>query len=139
MNGRRRRPKARLLRSDAKFIATVAGVAFAAFVGTMFFTRAGEVQTAQAAAPVYDFGCDVAYVNDGDTLRCADGTRVRIHGISARETDGTCAPGHPCSPASAEVSKAALTRLAGHHVNCIQTGTAVVWDRFNRERPICRA
>ncbi len=158
------RPKPRLLRSTAKFYGVVGMVAAAAFGGTMFLTRGGEVQKAQAAAPVYDFGCDVAYVNDGDTLRCTDGTRVRIHGISARETDGSCAPGHPCSPASAEVSKAALERLAGRHVNCIQTGTsynrvtaicdneqgveincamvesgaAVVWEKFNRQRAICR-
>lgn len=161
----KRRPKARLLRSDAKFIATVAGVALAAFVGTMIWPRGGEVETAQAAAPSYDFACDVAYVNDGDTLRCEDGTRVRIHAIAARESDNTCSPGHPCPTASADESKAALERLAGDRITCIQTGTsykrvtaichnvsgveincamvrsgaAVVWDRYNRERPICRS
>lgn len=165
MNGRQRRPKARLVRSDAKFIATVAGVALAAFVGTMIWPRGGEVETAQAAAPSYDFACDVAYVNDGDTLRCEDGTRVRIHAIAARESDNTCSPGHPCPTASADESKAALERLAGDRITCIQTGTsykrgtaichnvsgveikcamvrsgaAVVWDRYNRERPICRS
>lgn len=163
MNGRRRRPKARFLRSDAKFIATVAGVAFAAFVGTMVWPRGGEVETAQAAAPAYDFACDVAYVNDGDTLRCEDGTRVRIHAIAARESDNTCSPGHPCPTASADESKAALERLAGDRITCIQTGTsykrvtaichnvsgveincamvqtgaAALWDKFNRERAIC--
>lgn len=120
----KRRPKARLLRSDAKFIATVAGVALAAFVGTMIWPRGGEVETAQAAAPSYDFACDVAYVNDGDTLRCEDGTRVRIHAIAARESDNTCSPGHPCPTASADESKAALERLAGDRITCIQTGTS---------------
>lgn len=159
----KRRPKARLLRSDAKFIATVAGVALAAFVGTMIWPRGGEVETAQAAAPSYDFACDVAYVNDGDTLRCEDGTRVRIHAIAARESDNTCSPGHPCPTASADESKAALERLAGDRITCIQTGTsykrvtaichnvsgveincamvqtgaAALWDKFNRERPLC--
>lgn len=141
-----KRAKRRLRRSDAKFVGMVAVVA-----------------PAYAAAPAYDFACDVAYVNDGDTLRCEDGTRVRFHAISARETDGTCSPGHPCSPASAGESKAALERLAGSRITCVQTGksyervtaichnisgveincamvrsgAAVVWDRYNRERAIC--
>ena len=83
--------------------------------------------------------------------------------LRARLT-GRGAPGHPCSPATPEVSKAMLERLAGRHVNCIQTGTsynrltaicdneqgveincamvesgaAVVWDKFNRQQSICR-
>lgn len=153
-------------RSDAKFLGTVIAVAVAAFAGTMLWPRGEEVQTAQAAtARSYDFACDVRYVTDGDTLRCTDGTRVRLHAISARETDGTCSPGHPCSPASAEASKAALERLAGRRINCVQigtsynrvtaicdnaagveincamvrTGAAVVWDRYNQQRAICRA
>ena len=132
----------------------------------MLWTRDGQIAPAQAAAPVraYDFECDVAYVNDGDTLRCEDGTRVRFHAISARETDGTCSPGHPCSPASAGESRAVLERLAGSRITCVQTGksyervtaichnisgveincamvrsgAAVVWDRYNRQRAICQ-
>lgn len=153
------------MRSEAKFIGTVIAVAVAAFAGTLIWPRGEEVHSAQAAAPVYDFACDVRYVTDGDTLRCEDGTRVRLHAISAREADGTCSPGHPCSPASATESKAALERLAGDRITCVETGTsynrvtaichnisgveincamvrsgaAVVWDRYNRERPICRA
>ncbi len=118
---------------------------------------------ALAAIPAYDFVCDVAYVNDGDTLRCIDGTRVRIHAIAARETDNSCSPGHPCPSASASESKAALTRLAGNRITCVQTGksyervtaichnmsgveincamvesgAAEVWDKFNRQRAIC--
>lgn len=150
-------------RREAKFYGAVGLIAVCAFVATMVVTR-GEGQPAQAMSRTYDFGCDVRYVTDGDTLRCMDGTRVRLHAISARESDGTCSPGHPCSSASAEVSKAALVRLAGSHIECIRTGSsynrvtaicdnaagveincamvqsgaAVVWDRFNRERAICR-
>ena len=160
-----KRTKRRVRKSDAKFVSTVAFAAVAAFAVTMMWPRGGEVQPAYATAIAFDFACDVAYVNDGDTLRCEDGTRVRLHAISARETDGSCSPGHPCSPASAGESKAALERLAGERITCIQTGTsykrvtaichnisgveincamvrsgaAVVWDRYNRERPICRA
>ena len=42
------------------------------------------------------FECHVSEVHDGDTLRCADGTRVRLHAVAAREIDGSCSPGHPC-------------------------------------------
>ncbi len=164
MNGRGRGPKPRLLRSEARFFGAVAAVAVAAFSGTMLWTRGAEVQIAQAAtAPAYDFACEVAYVNDGDTLRCTDGTRVRIHAIAARETDNSCSPGHPCPTASHSESKAALERLAGRRINCVrigasynrvtaicdnergveincamvQTGAAAIWDKFNRQRAIC--
>lgn len=112
-----------------------------------------------------DFMCTVAKVNDGDTLRCADGTRVRLHAVAARESNETCSPGHPCPSASAAAATSALTRMVagqtlacmetgtsynrvtaicwtpqGVEVNCamIKSGTTVVWDRFNRETPICR-
>ena len=72
------------------------------------------------------------YVNDGDTLRCQDGRRVRLHAIAARETVGSCSPGHPCPSASASASKAALvgaTRSAskelaprGIRVNAVSPG-----------------
>lgn len=165
----KRRPKQRLLRSEAKFLGTVAVVAAVGFGGTILWpwSAVAPIQaTATAPAPAfaYDFACDVDYVNDGDTLRCRDGRRVRIHAIAARETDNSCSPGHPCPTASAATSKAALTRLAGSRITCIQTGTsyervtaicqnasgveincamvesgaAVLWDRFNRQHPICR-
>lgn len=152
-------------RSEARFIATVALVAVAAFGGTMLWPRSADLRSPQGATAGYDFACDVAHVNDGDTLRCQDGTRVRLHAIAARETDGSCSPGHPCPTASAETSTAALTRLAGDRITCIRTGqsyarvtaichntsgveincamvqsgAALVWDRFNRQRAICRS
>lgn len=120
------------------------------------------------AAPMAgaDFTCRVSKVNDGDTLRCADGTRVRLHAVAARESDNSCSPNHPCPTASAASATQALTNLAagqtlscletgqsynritaicwtpqGVEINCamIQSGTTVVWDRFNRENPICRS
>lgn len=161
----KRRSREPAKRSDVKFISIIALAAVAAFAGTMLWPRSAERASAQAAMPAYDFACDVAYVNDGDTLRCRDGTRVRLHAIAARETDGSCSPGHPCPAASAAMSRAALTGLAGHRITCIQTGTsfdrvtaichngtgveincamvergaALIWDRFNRQRAICQA
>ena len=116
--------------------------------------------------PSAGFSCKVTRVTDGDTLRCADGTRVRLHAVSARESDETCSPGHPCPSASAASAARTLTEIvegktlscekvgtsynritavcwtpANTEVNCamIQSGTAMIWDRFNRQRAICRS
>lgn len=113
-----------------------------------------------------DFTCRVQRVNDGDTLRCADGTRVRLHAISAREVDETCSQGHPCPAASAAASTAYLRRMVQNRtlqcqtlgqsyervtaicwtpdqteVNCamVSSGNAALWPRFHRETPICQA
>ena len=163
----KRRSKTKARRTTARFIATVAVVAVAAFAGTLLWPRSVTLTAASAEAETgaYDFACKVAYVNDGDTLRCEDGTRVRLHAIAARETDGSCSPGHPCPSASAADSTSAPTRLAGRRITCIRTGqsyqrvtaichnssgveincamvesgAAVLWDRFNRQAAICRA
>ncbi|WEK57324.1 MAG: nuclease [Candidatus Brevundimonas phytovorans] len=111
-----------------------------------------------------DLSCRVAAVHDGDTLRCQDGARIRLHAVAARETDETCAPGHPCPAASAAAATRALKRLTegrdlacrttgrsydrvtaicwtpdGTEVNCamIRSGTTVVWPRYNRQTPLC--
>ena len=160
----KRRSKTKARRTTARFIATVVVVAMASFAGTMWWPRSAAMTSPQDEMPAYNFACDVAYVNDGDTLRCRDGTRVRLHAIAARETDGSCSPGHPCPTTSAAASTAALTRLAGNRITCIRTGqsyervtaichntsgvevncamvqsgAALIWDRFNRHEPICR-
>ena len=115
--------------------------------------------------PAYGrFLCDVSSITDGDTLRCADGTRIRLHAVAARESDETCKSGHPCPSASAASATAMLSQLAsGQTLQCEQTGTSynrvtaicwnqqnteincamvnsgttVVWPRFNAQRPIC--
>ena len=168
-----------------RFAVAVAGVAAASFLTVVYwpldddFERLvpkveqmlavepePEPETGLAAPTADRFVCDVAYVNDGDTLRCEDGTRIRLHAVAARETDGACSPGHPCPTASAASATAELRRLAGNRmitcerigqsynrvtaicwtpadveINCamIRSGTTVVWDRFNRERAICQS
>jgi endonuclease YncB( thermonuclease family) len=109
--------------------------------------------------------CRVASVTDGDTLRCLDGVRIRLHAVAARELDGSCSPGHPCPAASAEAATRELRRLAagqslscsptgrsynrvtaicwttsGTEINCamVRSGTALLWTRFDREQPLCR-
>jgi endonuclease YncB( thermonuclease family) len=67
------------------------------------------------------FPCHVVAVHDGDTMRCADGTRVRLQGIDANELDGTC---HTvCARQTALQARATLTRLAlGRTAHCASTG-----------------
>lgn len=116
-----------------------------------------------ALSEVGEFGCTVFSVTDGDTFRCselgADGRqiRVRVAGISARETDGSCRPGNPCPAATAEEATADMRRLVsgqalvcrangasyrrvvafcrrqdGLDVSCamVQGGTALRWEQF---------
>lgn len=125
----------------------------------------GSAQLPPPTRPQGDLTCVVASITDGDTLRCRDGTRIRLHAVAARERDGSCSPGHPCPPASAQAATNELRRLAGgktlscrstgesynrvtaicwtadgSEINCamVRSGTALVWDRFNRESPLCR-
>jgi endonuclease YncB( thermonuclease family) len=81
------------------------------------------------------FLCPVASVHDGDSLRCADGRRVRLAAIAAREIDGNrCQPGHPCPDASAQAARDALRRLTiGRRLVCVMDGTS-----FNRTVGWCR-
>lgn len=65
------------------------------------------------------FTCTPTAVWDGDgPVWCEEGPKVRLAGISAREMDGTCSPGHPCTKAGALQARDALVRLIGR-----QTGT----------------
>lgn len=136
--------------------------------GILVEAPGSEAPARQEAKPPSDegmtFECEVASVHDGDTLRCRDGTRIRLHAISARERDETCSPGHPCPAATAEAATVELGRLVlgrtlacqstgrsynritaicwtdeGTEVNCamVRSGTALVWERFNRQEPIC--
>ncbi len=156
------------------FIAAVAGVVIIAFAAALLAPiprwQLPQLPTKSPAEPAPFpagvFRCRVSYVNDGDTLRCADGTRVRLHAVAARESDGTCSPGHPCPQASAGAATAQLRSLVsgqtitcqktgvsyervtaichnelGVEVNCamVESGAALVWPRFHQQRPICRS
>lgn len=60
------------------------------------------------------FACTPTRVWDGDgPIWCAEGPRVRLAGIAAREIDESCKPGHPCPSASGVVARDALVRLLG--------------------------
>lgn len=141
---------------DRRFVAGFVSV-FVLIAGVFVFmaTRPG----AGAQAPSDVFICQVASVHDGDTLRCSDGTRIRLSGINARESDGSCSTGHPCPEETAEAARAMLENHAlGRRLHCrrvgasynrivawcaeggrdlscamIGTGTAVRWPRHDPE------
>lgn len=55
--------------------------------------------------------CIVAHVPDGDSIRCADGTRLRLAAIDAPEM-GRCRRGRICAPGDPRASRDNLRRLA---------------------------
>jgi endonuclease YncB( thermonuclease family) len=92
---------------------------------TDFGVRTPGVPSAgqMSQGPVGRFACRVAYVHDGDTFRCADGTRIRLSGIDAPEMPGACRPGRSCAPGNPYQAKAALAALIdGRTVQCEPAG-----------------
>jgi endonuclease YncB( thermonuclease family) len=70
------------------------------------------------------FSCSVASITDGDTLRCKDGTRVRIAGIDAPEVS-SCRKGRECVAGDGQASKRALAAMAaGRTLSCRRVGTS---------------
>jgi len=69
------------------------------------------------------FTCRVVSVHDGDTMRCADGTRIRLQGIDANELDGTCH--HACARGAADQARRGLEALVlRKSTKCTSTGTS---------------
>lgn len=60
------------------------------------------------------FACTPVRVWDGDgPIWCAEGPKVRLAAVAAREMDGSCRRGHPCPRASAHAARDELVRLLG--------------------------
>lgn len=72
------------------------------------------------------FGCTVASVHDGDTLRCLDGTRVRLAGIDAPELAGCRGRrGRICVAWDGQASRRALAGMVqGRTLACRRVGTS---------------
>ncbi len=82
---------------------------------------------AAALAAGLTFTCTLTRVWDGDgPVWCAEGPKVRLAGIAAREMDGTCRPGHPCPAASATAARDRLVRLLGGPQGRSREGHVVV-------------
>lgn len=74
-----------------------------------------------------EFTCTPTRVWDGDgPIWCAEGPRVRLSGIAAREIDGTCRDNQPCPRAGAEEARDALVRLVGRPVGRSAEGHVLV-------------
>lgn len=74
------------------------------------------------------FTCTPVAVWDGDgPIWCAEGPRIRLSGIAAREIDdGSCRPGHPCPAASGRVARDHLVHLLGGARGRLSTGHVAV-------------
>jgi endonuclease YncB( thermonuclease family) len=77
------------------------------------------------------FTCTPVAVWDGDgPIWCAEGPRIRLHGIAAREVkraggaivDAGCKPGHPCGSVSGVVARDRLVALLGGARGALPTG-----------------
>lgn len=73
------------------------------------------------SAAIVPSGDDFTYtpvaVWDGDgPIWCAEGPHVRLAGIAARETDGSCRTNQPCPAADPKVSRDALVSLLGEPI-----------------------
>jgi endonuclease YncB( thermonuclease family) len=74
-------------------------------------------------APGTQFTCTPVAVWDGDgPIWCAEGPRVRLAGIAARELDGTCRPGHPCPAVTGIAARDRLVVLLGGARGSLPTG-----------------
>jgi len=60
------------------------------------------------------FTCTATHVWDGDgPIWCAEGPKIRLEAIAAREIDETCKQGHPCPTASGAAARDNLVHLLG--------------------------
>lgn len=73
------------------------------------------------------FQCTPTAVWDGDgPVWCAEGPRIRIAGVAAREIDESCKPSQPCPAVSGVDARDRLVRLFGGARGKLATGHIVV-------------
>ncbi|WP_129793919.1 thermonuclease family protein [Sphingosinicella sp. CPCC 101087] len=81
----------------------------------------------QIVAAGSTFTCTPVRVWDGDgPIWCAEGPRIRLAGIAAREMDGSCRDGHPCPRAPAQAARDHLASLLGQPVGRSREGHVLV-------------
>jgi endonuclease YncB( thermonuclease family) len=69
------------------------------------------------------FTCTPTAVWDGDgPIWCAEGPRIRIAGVAAREIDGTCRANQPCPAVGGIDARDRLVRLFGGGKGTLSTG-----------------
>jgi endonuclease YncB( thermonuclease family) len=73
------------------------------------------------------FACTPTRVWDGDgPVWCAEGPRLRLAGIAAREYDDTCRSNQPCPKTTAEDARRALVDLLGRQIGVAPQGHILV-------------
>lgn len=78
---------------------------------------------AQVVAAGVAFTCTPTSVWDGDgPIWCAEGPRIRIAGVAAREIDDSCSRNHPCPNVSGTEARDRLVRLLGGPKGKLGTG-----------------
>ena len=94
------------------------------------------------------FTCTLVAVWDGDgPIWCAEGPKIRLAGIAAREIDESCKPGHPCPEATGRDARDTLVALLGGekgrlptgHIRVaggamVRSGTVLAWKRYGGDR-----
>jgi len=97
------------------------------------------------------FTCTPTRVWDGDgPIWCAEGPRIRLARIAARELDGHCRPGSPCPKASGVAARDHLVALLGGAKGSTSDGHIIVhgptltcrsdgWAKGKRTAAWCRA
>ena len=78
---------------------------------------------AEAVPAGRSFTCTPTAVWDGDgPIWCAEGPKIRVAGVAARELDGSCSQGHPCPAVSGVEARDRLVRLLGGPRATLSTG-----------------
>lgn len=88
-------------------------------------------EPALSATPVIPAGqtfrCTPVAVYDGDgPVWCAEGPRIRIAGVAAREMDGTCRSNQPCPPTGAIEARDRVVAIFGGARGTLPEGHVVV-------------
>lgn len=92
------------------------------------FALARPVKAADKIVPEGQmFRCTPTAVWDGDgPIWCAEGPKVRIAGIAAREMDGSCRPNQPCPSIDAIEARDRLVSLLGGSHGVMREGHIIV-------------
>jgi endonuclease YncB( thermonuclease family) len=79
--------------------------------------------SAQIVTAGQSFTCTPTAVWDGDgPVWCAEGPKLRIAGVAAREIDGDCKPNQPCPNTTGVDARDRLVRLLGGPKGRLGTG-----------------
>lgn len=92
------------------------------------FLRPGDAPSATPIVhPGKTFQCTPTLVWDGDgPVFCAEGPKLRIAGVAAREMDGTCRPNQPCPSVGAIDARDRLVKILGGARGSTSDGHVVV-------------